>query len=173
MALEVQPRSRIAHPVLLGVASGIMGDVKLLGVILFGTLTLGACAGTDTHEARRPVSVSSTSTTADVRPLDCPNGRFETAQADFYGEEPMTPYEGEPTPEAALGEYVREPISGYSRVSERDPAWQYFQPSADQAVFVRVDSDGRRTMSVLIRPSSAGGWQGAAHIACEGPPGGR
>ena len=79
----------------------------------------------------------------------------------------MKPYTGAPTPEAALEEYVKEPISKWARVSGTDLAYQYFQATKERVVFVRREPDGRRTMSVLVRPSSGGGWQGAEHIACE------
>jgi hypothetical protein len=147
-----------------------MVAVKLPVVLILPIAVVAGCS--EGHDQARARATSSTST-SEASPLDCPNGRFETAEADFYGEEPMKPYTGAPTPEAALAEYVQEPIARYSRVSTSDPAYRYFQPSPDQAVFVRVDGDGRRTMSVVLRPSSGGGWQGVAHIACEGPPTGR
>jgi hypothetical protein len=147
-----------------------MGAVKLPVVLM---LAIAAVAGCSEGHEQAGARASSSTSASEASPLDCPNGRFEMAEADFYGEEPMKPYTGAPTPEDALAEYVQEPIARYSRVSASDPAYRYFQPSPDQAVFVRVDADGRRTMSVLLRPSSGGGWQGAAHIACEVRPAGR
>jgi hypothetical protein len=140
------------------VAAGVLGALSVATAILAAVV------------ADSPVGLTVPPTTTSTSdPLDCPDGRFETAQADFYGQEPMEPYHGAETAEIALQEYVREPIVSYSRVAERDPAYKYFRPDPDQVVFLRTERDGRRTMSVLVRPSSAGGWQGEAHIACGNP----
>ncbi len=141
----------------------------LLGALAVATAVLATLA----VPADPPMGITGPPTTSTGGPLDCPDGRFETAEADFYGREPMEPYHGAETAELALEEYVREPIVSYSRVTERDPAYKYFRPDADQVVFVRAERDGRRTMSVLVSRSSGGGWQGDAHIACEGPTTGR
>jgi hypothetical protein len=74
---------------------------------------------------------------------------------------------GAPTPEEALQEYVQESISSYSRASETDPAYVYLQPSEGAVAFVRREQGGRRTMSVWVRPSNGGGWEGKGHIKCE------
>ena len=132
------------------VAAGLLGALVVATAILAALVPDSAAGLTD-------------------RPLDCPDGRFETAQADFYGQEPMEPYHGEQTAEVALQEYVREPIVSYSRVAARNPAYKYFRPEPGQVVFVRTERDGSRTMSVLVGPSSAGDWQGEAHIACGSP----
>lgn len=136
----------------------------LLGALVLGTAILAALVPDSPVGLTAPPTTTSTSD-----PLDCPDGRFETAQADFYGQEPMEPYHGAETVEIALQEHVGEAIVSYSRVAERDPAYKYFGPDPDQVVFVRTERDGRRTMSVLVGPSSAGGWQGEAQIACENP----
>jgi hypothetical protein len=145
------------------VACGNMSGVRLIpeAVVVVAVLALGACDG-DNDEGLS--GGGSSSTTSFVSPLDC--ARWETAEADLFGDEPEGTYKGAPTPEAALKEYGEVTESEFARVAKTDPAYGFLETDTTEAVFVRTDKDGRRTMAIEVRPASGGGWVARAHVEC-------
>lgn len=147
-----------------------MGAVRISWKILFVVAALILVACELGSERTQPSGASSSTTgspTAPIAapPLDCPGDRYETAEADFFGDEPEGTYKGAPTPEAALAEYEVVP-SRFSRAAETDPAYTYLRSDDSDVVFIRAEPDGRRTMAVYVRRASGGGWVASAQLKC-------
>ena len=140
-------------------------------VLLLVLIATTACTSGREGAASSTSSTATSATTtsgAAQQPLDCPDDRTETAELDFFGDEPEKPYVGGATPEDGLehGGYDR---SKLTRLDSTDPGHLYVDAEKPYVTFARVEADGRRTMLIWVQPASGTGWVARGHIGCAKP----
>lgn len=127
--------------------------MRAASVLVLLVVVVPAACGESDEDAQRDTGLVSTTTTTIAepttsaqRPLDCPGDRYETAEADFFGDEPEKPYQGAATPELALAEEGGYKDAEFSRLPSTDPAHIYIDaaPAPPRKPFRWCSNTARR-----------------------------